>query len=97
MLICCGVWLQDGDGNLDVAEFSQIVHDIDSGQASASTGLSSLYTAPSERDRREVSEMYKYAVDADEDDDDMISPVRLHSAVCIAKGLSFRSLVSLFH
>ena len=60
-------------------------------------GLSSLYAAPSERDKREVSEMYKYAVDADEDDDDMISPVCLHSAFCTAKGLSFSTLVSMFH
>ena len=40
--------------------------------------------------------MYMYAVEADEDDDDMISSVRLHCALCIRKGL-FRTLVSLSH
>ena len=81
MLIYHGVWPQDGDGNLDLTEFSTIVHDVDSGKATATAGLSSTYMAPSERIDKEVSGMYMYAVEADEDDDDMISPVCLHCAL----------------
>lgn len=68
---------QDGDGNLDLAEFTKIVHEVDSGNASAYAGLPSTYEAPIQRADREVSGMYTYAVEADEDDDDMISPVRV--------------------
>ena len=73
----CGIPRQDDDGNLDLAEFTHIVHEVDNGHACANAGLRSTYVAPDERDVREIAGMYTYAVEADEDDDDMISPVRL--------------------
>ena len=77
LIFVCGVPRQDDDGNLDLAEFTHIVHEVDNGHACANAGLRSTYVAPDERDVREIAGMYTYAVEADEDDDDMISPVRL--------------------
>ena len=61
----------DGDGNLDLTEFTRIVSDIDTCSADS---LNSLYVSETPRSQKQVQEMYNMAVDLDDDDDDEISP-----------------------